>query len=253
MSIIKIGVGSYFTRCVMRIVPAILTAAASLVGIGSAASAQSAGDVAAFFALASTPPAALAPLISPVMLGNITNTGQLALRYGRYPGDGSNLNMFAGSIALPLGDKAGMGLTLGYLSPDCGQCDGNFMAGLSGTDRLARIPLGASEGATLNVGILGELGGGWPKGGTELSASTGLPLALIIDNHTVQIAPFLTPALGWGRISGGGASESGSRFLLGGGVGLFGSTTGFGVDVGFQKVFIDQGKTTFGLNLVFGL
>ncbi|HKW12053.1 MAG TPA: hypothetical protein VJO33_16825 [Gemmatimonadaceae bacterium] len=68
----------------------------------------------------------------------------------------------------------------------------------------------------------------------------------------MRIAPFLTPGFGWGRLSGSGDSISGTRFLLGGGVTLQSLTNDIGVNVGFQKVFIDRGETMFGVSLIFG-
>ena len=50
----------------------------------------------------------------------------------------------------------------------------------------------------------------------------------------------------------GTPSESGSRFMLGAGIGMLNASNGWGVSVGMQKVFIDQGKTVFGLNFSYG-
>jgi hypothetical protein len=65
----------------------------------------------------------------------------------------------------------------------------------------------------------------------------------------VQIVPFVSPGFGWGRVSEGGDSESGTRFVLGGGVGIVSSNSGLGLTLGAQKVFIDGGKLVFGAGL----
>jgi hypothetical protein len=82
--------------------------------------------------------------------------------------------------------------------------------------------------------------------------SGGVPIALVAGGPTLKVAPFLTPAVGWGRVSDSGDSVNGARFLLGGGVAFQSLTSGVGVNVGFQKVFIDGGDTMFGISLVLG-
>jgi hypothetical protein len=112
--------------------------------------------------------------------------------------------------------------------------------------------LGAEpSAATLTIGLNGELGFGKPEGGTIWSATAGLPVALVAGAGSgLRLAPFLTPAFGFGYVTGQGESESGTRMLLGGGVGIMGANR-FGVSVGFQKVFIEDGQTTIGINASF--
>jgi hypothetical protein len=97
------------------------------------------------------------------------------------------------------------------------------------------------------------MGFGKPSGTTLLSITGGLPVALVAGGPTLKIAPFLTPGFGWGRASGGGNSNSGSRLMLGGGLAIQSTTSSLGANFGFQKVFIQNGETMFGINVTFGL
>ncbi|HEY8793666.1 MAG TPA: hypothetical protein VIM15_01890 [Gemmatimonadaceae bacterium] len=62
----------------------------------------------------------------------------------------------------------------------------------------------------------------------------------------VQFVPFVSPGFGWGHITDSNNSESGTRFMLGGGVEIVSSNSGLGFTLGAQKVFIDGGKLVFG-------
>jgi hypothetical protein len=44
-------------------------------------------------------------------------------------------------------------------------------------------------------------------------------------------------------------AESGTRFMLGGGIGMLFASSGLGVDVGFQRVFIEDGDTLVGIGV----
>jgi hypothetical protein len=190
-------------------------------------------------------------MITRTMLADAQPGWDFAPRYGR-------VDLFedaANNLALSFvrgGGRSSFGLTAGYWNPDCDGCDGHFVAGLSGDTRLMASPLGTGPGtATLTIGLNGELGFGKPEGGTIWTATAGLPVTLVAGGgSSFRLAPFLTPAFGFGYITGGGESESGTRMLLGGGVGIMGSNR-FGVTVGFQKVFIEDGQTTIGINASF--
>ena len=68
----------------------------------------------------------------------------------------------------------------------------------------------------------------------------------------MKFVPYVTPAFGFGRAGGGGASESGVRFLLGGGVGLYNPESSVSVHAGFQQIFISGAKMLFGVGLSLG-
>jgi hypothetical protein len=66
----------------------------------------------------------------------------------------------------------------------------------------------------------------------------------------VRVIPFVTPAVGFGALTGDNG-DSGIRPMLGGGVGIV-AANGFGISAGFQKVFIDEGETVIGLAITLG-
>src|SRR5437764_179080 len=81
----------------------------------------------------------------------------------------------------------------------------------------------------------------------------GAPVALVVKSGSMTWAAYVTPAFGWGRVSPtGAASVSGTRFMMGGGLGVT-HANGWGLSLGMQKIFIDQGKTAFGLNVSYGI
>ena len=206
----------------------------------------------AYGALISTPPGALPPVLSAPMLGETLPRPDLSLRYGHIGFRGYSTNAFAGTLDFPAGTRAVIGLTAGYQGYTCNQCDGHFIAGAVAEGRLTTTTLGsAADAPLLAIGANGEVGFGKPSGGTLLSFTAGLPVALLTGTPTLRIAPFLTPAFGWGHATANDNSRDGARLLLGGGMVFESRRSGIGVNVGFQKVLIDGGDTMFGAALRF--
>jgi len=118
------------------------------------------------------------------------------------------------------------------------------------------IPMSDSRnGMLLRVGLNGEFGYSKPTNATLLAGSVGLPLSLISrgGRNEMHVVPFLTPAFGFGDFNPeNGDSGSGSKFMLGGGVGIFNPTSSVALNLAFQHVFVDGGQTEFGLGLVLG-
>lgn len=234
----------------------VLLAAVSPALPEAVARAQSARDAAAYFALIDTPVGALPPLLSSAMLNRAMTSPDLGLRFGHVGLQGGSLNSFDGRLSLPIGSKAQFGINAGYenLSCDTPGCSGHFIAGANAEGRLARNTIGTgADAAELTIGLNGELGFGRGNGTTVGSFTGGLPVALVSGSPTFKIAPFVTPAVGWGRVSDSGSSESGTRFLLGGGVAFQNTPNGVGATVGFQKIFINGGEMMFGVGVTFSL
>lgn len=233
-------------RTVLRLAPVLLVFGASSLG------AQSSGNAAAYTTLLSTPPGALPPVLSAPMLGRVQAPPQIDLRYGHISFNGFGSNTFAGAVDFAAGTKTVIGVTAGYQTYDCKGCDGHFLASGRAEGRLTSTSLGSGADASLlTVGLNGEMGFGKPSGGTLLSIAAGLPVALVAGGATVRIAPFLTPGFGWGRASNANNSESGARLMLGGGIAVQSTHRPLGANFGFQKVFIENGETMFGLNVTF--
>jgi hypothetical protein len=213
--------------------------------------AQSDSDFSAYNALVLTPTGGLPPLLIPAMLTGASSP-HLALRVGRidpWGRDDDRFTNLAAGLELPLGARTAIGLTAGVLNSNCDECDPELLLGLSATGSLASYPFGTGNGgAAFTVGLQGEAG--WTRFEfgtghiTALSGATGVPLALSSRGSGAQVALFVTPALGYGRVSVLGESESGTRPLLGGGVAV--SAGAATLNLGFKKVFIENGRTLLG-------
>jgi hypothetical protein len=234
----------------------------SLTSLGVAASAQAQGpsvnDAAAYLALSVTPVGAMTPVVSSAMLGRIAKGYSVTGQYGHVSDDALGFNSFGASISMPLSGIS-LGGSLGFISPSADGSKSNLMLGANAETNLGAWALGAGKNANLfTLSARGDLGWANPDDGTgtdnsitALSFSAGAPLALVLKNGDMTWAPFVTPGLGWGRLSAQGTSESGTRFMMGAGLGMT-HRNGWGVSVGMQKVFIENGKTVFGLNLSYG-
>jgi hypothetical protein len=234
-------------RHVRLFVPILLVVLASSLG------AQSPGDQIAYGVLLGTPQGALPPVLSSAMLYRAQPAPQLAVRYGHTSFTGFSTNSFAGDVSFAAGAKTVIGVTAGYQTYSCQGCDGHFIASGRAEGRLTSTPIGiGADASLLTVGLNGEIGFGKPSGATLLSITGGLPIALVSGSR-LKIAPFLTPGFGWARASSSGTSSSGSRLMLGGGVAIQSTTSSLGANFGFQKIVIDNGETTFGVNVTFGI
>ena len=233
----------------------ILTAVLALASVANACSvaAQSVDQRVAYEVLIETPPAGLPPALSNAMLDLPMHAPDIALRLGHISMSGVGLNMLGATFGIPAGRQATIGLTVGYQGCGGGSgCSEHPVAGARVEGRLGSSMLGTGVDATrLTLGLNGEIGFAHPSGDSNVSLSGGVPIALVAGGPTLKIAPFVTPALGWGRISSS-VSRSAASLMLGGGVTVMSTTTGISANVGFQKVFIDGGNTMFGVNLVFG-
>lgn len=244
----------------MRKFAIVLTSLSSL-GLAASAQAQgpSAGDLAAYAALSVTPVGAMTPIVTSSMLGRVQQGYAIAGQYGHISDNGVSANMFGANVSMPLAGVT-VGGTFGFVSPSSNTgMKSNMMLGLNAESNLGAWALTQGKNANLfTLGLRGDLGWANPDDGlgtnttaTALSFAANAPLALVLKNGDLTWAPFVTPGFGWGRISESGASESGTRFLMGAGLGVS-HRNGWGVSVGMQKVFIDQGKSVFGLNVSYG-
>ena len=203
--------------------------------------AQDLGDIAAYAALSFTPVGGLVPLPPS---GSAARGSAFVARYGNLDLGDPSLHSFSfgGDLATAHGR---FGLTVG--GSTCDGCDGNFMAGLAYTAPLTQNVLSVALRPAL--GFTKPLEGG----GTALSLGLSLPVGVELSGATGPVfTPYLVPGFGYGRISDDGDSESGTRPMLGGGIAIAGRQSTFAVHLGFQKVFIDEGETTFGLGMSIG-
>jgi hypothetical protein len=240
----------------MRKFAIVLTSVASI-GIAASAQAQvSAGDAAAAAALMFSPVGAMTPVVTSAMLGRIAKGYSITGQYGHLSDNGAGFNSFGAAISMPVSGFS-LGGSFGFLSPSGTGTKSNMMLGLNAESNLGAWALGDGKNANLfTMSARGDFGWANPDNGgnsvTALSLSAGVPVALVLKSGDMTFAPYVTPGFGWGRLSATGASESGTRFMMGAGLGLS-HRNGWGVSAGMQKVFIDQGKSVFGLNVSYGI
>jgi hypothetical protein len=224
-----------------------VAAAALVVGASAQAQAQDAGDVAAFFALVSTPYGALPAVHSP------SNAGfALDVRYGRYSIDEADLEASTIGLGGNFNIAGGrMGIMLGRQTMK--DVDGSTtMGGVDYNRSLMSAPVGASTSSTFGLALHPAFGYGKNSEGdaSAMSFAVDMPASISIGTKSgMQIVSFLAPGFGYGRLAEGDENESGTRAALGGGVGLLNIGGGLGVNLGFRKIFLDEAPTQWGLGL----
>ncbi len=224
-----------------------VAAAALVVGAAAPAAAQDANDAVAFFALISTPYGAL-----PAVASGPADAGpSLDVRYGRYSFEGSNYsinNIGLGGNFAAAGGR--MGIMLGMVNGEAG--DGAKMAGVDYNRSVWSRPVGASTSNTVSLALHPAIGYGKfdDVDVNSLSAAVDLPVQVAMSTgNGMQVVSFLAPGFGYGRLSDGTSSESGTRTVLGGGVGLLNIGGGLGVNLGFRKIFLADAPTQWGLGM----
>ncbi|MGH7718349.1 MAG: hypothetical protein ACREON_05835 [Gemmatimonadaceae bacterium] len=211
--------------------------------------------------------------------GYIDEEGSLARRT---LGAGLDIAVGPGTIGLTAGyhdiacdeDELEEELGLGGLDIGCG---GGFIIGGNFAAPLVQSPLNAAGSTTFVLGVDAALGYGtgslfelslsdpgdplsFEVDASSLSGGLGIPLLVVARTGGVTLVPHLTPRFAYGRVTlsvdtnvpGADAddeSEDGTRFMLGGGLGILFDGSGFGLDLGFQKVFVEDGKTMLGLGV----
>jgi hypothetical protein len=207
-----------------------------------AAAQPSEKDIVAYAALNATPVGAHTPIMMP-------KANAFAFRYSRYaPPEGlEGNNNLAGSYFMKAGANALVGATLGYIMPGCDGCEGIFNAGLDLSSTLWSSTGGA------NVGMSGSFGWANDDGATALSAAIGVPLGFSVEQaNKSTFSFFVQPAFGWGRLSEDGASESGTRPIVGAGA-AWTAAGGWGVHAAFNKIIIEDGGNSFGVGFSYKL
>jgi len=214
-------------------------------------------DFAAYVALGFTPVGGLAPMVTPTISGIPLRSVAISGRYGRLSETDGALNNFVASVLLPVSTAASVTLNAGVRNQtfeDGSDSQNDLILSVAGDMMLAQGPFGAG-GSRYTFGLNGELGYGKAPGTSSIWAgSVGVPVALVTGTGPMKFVPFLTPAFGFGTINSDdpGSKGSGSRFMLGGGIGLEQLTPNLSVSAGFQKIFIEDGKTIFGLSVTLG-
>lgn len=211
-------------------------AVAGALVMGSTASAQSTGDFAAYFALSVTPVGALPLMARSTMFDETPAPASFTARYGNQ----QNLHNFGIGGDFRVGSSGRASVTLGLVA--CDGCEGTPMLG---ADYIAPLVRSAVFTVAINpsVGFSSQMEGD----GAAVAAGVGLPIAVAMGGAGGQVAAFLSPGIAFGLVNGSGESVSGTRPMLGGGIGLrFGRAT---ISGSAQKIFIEEGDIQFGLGI----
>jgi hypothetical protein len=227
--------------------------------------AQTSGDVNAFAALRQTPIGALTPLVTPAMSERRLNGVQLGLRYGFSSDNSARTQAFAATAMMAPNLASTFTLTAGVLTADCVNCSASLMLGVGGD---ARVYEGgdAASGASLTLAISGDVGYSRLRqtDADALALAIGLPVTLSFPTGGTQglhISPYFTPSFGIGGLrmdcaalnaSLGGCDTNGSRWLMGGGVGVWNPTTNVSASLGVNRVMLQGAETVYGINVVIG-
>jgi hypothetical protein len=245
---------------------------------GTVSGAQTSGDFAARTALVLTPVGALPPIMTSTIAAETRTDVSVSLRYGHLPNSGgsASFNNAGATVLFPVGQRSTVSLTGGFFSASCRDCDPGLMLGLAGDTRLGETPFGSGRNPSrLTLGLNGELGYGSPRNssfndGALVSGMVGLPIGLVPgsrERDAMRIVPFITPGFGFGGIRGGdrvvlvrpnGVVDvrsdelSGTRFMLGGGLGIYNRSSTVSFTLGFQYVSIEDAEPQFGIALTLG-
>lgn len=236
----------------------------------------------AWLALMYTPPGALPPLATSTITGDVQSGLLLAIRYGYLsaPAGGIAANAAGATIVIPAGLGRTLSLTAGGIG--CKGCSGDLILGMGGDMRIGERAFDdGQDGTRIALNLNGELGydrphGTWFGNGALVSGELGLPISLITGPRTrtgARFVPFVTPAIGIGsmRVEPGAQIvgltpagtpvlvqradagwETGVRFMLGGGVGVYSPNSLVGVDLGVQLVPLGNAHPQVGLALTIG-
>ena len=243
----------------MRLRARATIAAAMLVGFGAAAQSQSTGDLGAWAALMVSPFGALPPRVRSSDAAN-RRENEVSFRYGRWEYDNDDVahNTVGLTAARELASgRAEVAVTGAYLSLQCGGCANWRMASAeieSTVWRRAYRP-SAAKAVIGSVGARASVGTSRNSGADEsraVSLAVAVPagLGLAMGHSHLDVA--LIPGFGYGRISGVDRSEAGTRSSIGAAA-AWRLPSGFGIEVGIQRVFLIRGPSELGVGLSWGL
>lgn len=250
----------------------------ALLVVAIPARAQTVHDLAAYFGTAYTT-GIEAPHVEQPMLGDQWNVWGVHafythLSFGDFGGaSGTGVpsatgNAYGGSVSASfLEGTLGVTAMGGYLVRSCPAdvaCAGFTVVGGNALYRLLRAPIAGDSDSRVTVSL--RAAGGWafaPDSDRYYSFNVGIPIALSApEGSNYRIVGFLTPGLTGASLktvtfdAGGSPTpfhHDGTRGMLSGGVGFVPTRAGVGLDLGFQKIFVDHSGTQFSASLTWNL
>jgi hypothetical protein len=235
------------------------------VWIVSPAFAQSLGGRAAAQALSATHIGGLTPLMTPSMIRRTLNGAQLGVRYGLREESATRIHTVAGSAIFAVGLQSSVALTAGTSDAECANCSPAIVLGLGGDMRVFERGDFLVGGSNFTLAVNGDFG--YAKQSivdnqSVIALGVGAPMTLVFgaDRQGMRVVTFFTPVFGVGQMNDlvcfGGPpcddTESGTRILLGGGVGIWSPLSSISASIGVNQVMIDQARPVFGVSVVVG-
>jgi hypothetical protein len=163
------------------------------------------------------------------------------------------------------------------------KCDRAYMGGARWFAPLVSFRFGGPGTSAFNIGLDATAGyasfsrvkatftfpdsatSAFEQKGIALSGSVGMPVAISARTGWMMLTPYVAPRFAFGHLqdevvtrapdgsqSDDKLTESGSRFMLGGGLGIRHNGSGIGLDLGFQRIFLPGANTLVGVGLTFG-
>ena len=219
------------------------------------------GDARALIVLRATHIGALTPSITPAMISRRLNGMQLGLRYGWHDEEGITTQAVALSGVLAVGMTSSIALTAGVTDADCGPCSPALMLGVGGDMRIIEVGDAVAAGSALSVAVSGDVGFAQLKPGDEtgLALGVGAPVTLTFSAAPdgMRFAPYVVPVFGIGSTSLGctgivACEESGTRFVIGGGIGVWNPLSSISASLGINHVMAEGARPVFGVNVLIG-
>jgi hypothetical protein len=238
----------------------------SLAAIAATLPAQSVDDALAASALRHTDIGALAPLVSPAMSERRLNGAQMGLRYALVDEHNVRTNSYAVSALFAPNLESSVSITAGITDDDCNGCDASVLLGLGGDMRVYEGG-DLATGSALTIGVSGDVGFAQIRTTDQRALALGVGVPITLSYATggrdgLHVSPYFTPVFGVGQIAGSCsitnpvptscATGSGTRFLLGGGVGVWNPTSNLSASIGVNQVIITGAQPVFGINVVLG-
>ena len=221
--------------------------------------AQSSGDLRAAAALRQTHIGGLTPLVTPAMSQRRLNGAHLGLRYALLNENNVRTNAFAVSALFAPSIESSVTITAGLRDADCNGCDASVLIGVGGDMRVYEG--GDVASSTLTIAVSGDAGYAQlrPSDDYAFALAVGAPMTLSFPTggiNGLHVAPYFTPLFGVGQTSTPcivvSCNKSGSRFILGGGVGVWNPSTNLSASLGVSRVMLSGAEPVFGVNVVIG-
>ncbi len=228
-----------------------LVAVISMLAVPRCTRAQSSGAFAGWAGLVSTPVAAFSPSVYVPPPPSAARRWGAEARYSHWqfqPEDDNTTNLAVG-LSFPVA-VGRWGVQVGRTTKKgCPDCD----AYMFGAD--LDLPFLGQDGA-FTVILHPEVGLSTPSGGSDLTTfAAGLDVPLLFPTMAGRygrLMPFVSPGFGLGRISVGGSSDTGARFLVGGGLSFVNVESGLQVTASVSRILYDEGATVFGIVMGYG-